>query len=196
MRFSYCTIFLCLLTACTSAVDVQPVSFVSDTLKTLSPSHWEEITSGYPACAIASEQAGQASLVEVPHLRIRLPLPAGAELHDRGANSEGMSIWIIAPDSAMLHVTRMAGIRGSANYMMTLEGAEMQEQGTCRDFISQHAALVRRYRFQLPERVLFGATVQLIPATGESLGGGVLAPGEDRREDLLSVLLHIRVATF
>lgn len=196
MRFSHCTIFLFLLTACTSTVDVQPVSLVTDSLGTFSPSNWEEITSGYPSCAILSEPVGQADLIEVPPLRIALALPAGAEFHDPGDDPEEMSTWTFALDSATLSVMRMAGIRGSANYMMMLEGAEMEEQGTCGHFIGRHAALVRRFRFQLPERVLYGATVQLIPATGESLGGSVLAPRERRRENLLSVLLHLRVDSF
>lgn len=194
MRNSYSTIVLFLLSACTSAVDVRPVSFVSDSLDTVTPANWEEITSSYPSCVVSSAPVGGVPLVEIPALKIALPLPAGAEPYDPGDIPDEMRLWNFASDSATLHVMRSGGIRGSANYMLMLEGAEMEDEGTCTHRISQHAALVHRIRFQLPEGcVLYGATMQVVPATGESLGGSVLAPHEDRREELLSVLLHLRV---
>lgn len=194
MRYSYSAICLLLLSACTSAVDVRPVSLVSDSLGTFTPSDWEEITSGYPSCVISSAPVPPVSMVEVPALKIALPLPAGAELHGPGSVPVEMKMWTFASDSAALQVMRSEEIQGSANYTLMLQGAEMEEEGACRHRIGQHAVLVRRMRFHLPEgTVLHGATMQLIPATGESLGGSVLAPREGRREELLSVLLHARI---
>lgn len=84
-------------------------------------------------------------------------------------------------------------IEGIADYTMLLEDAGFERETDCSHRVDGHAAVVRRMRFVDAGRTFYGATIQMIPAKGESLGASVLAPSEERRDQLLSVLLRLRV---
>lgn len=192
MLSRFVILVLLLLAGCRSAADLAPAASVSK-LDTTSPSDWEKIAATYPPCALSADSADASPRVEIPRLRISLPLPPGAELSEGGEGPGETWVWRFAPDSAVLHLQRLAGIEGAADYTMILEDAGFESAADCSHRVDGHAAVVRRMRFPDAERTFYGATIQMIPATGESLGASVLAPGEERRDQLLSVLLHLRV---
>ena len=104
-----------------------------------------------------------------------------------------MRVWTFGEDATTLCVSRYPGVHG-ANFIFMPEGDPDSElESVCRAEVDGVGAQVERRRYVGEDSVLYGVVVEMILAAGEGLAAAALAPSRAEREDLLALILRMRV---